>query len=213
MKISKIQIKNFRLLKDFSLDLEDELSLIIGKNNTGKTSILTALDKFLNQSSRKAITLDDFNVGLKKEILGYLSGSKELPVERDYKTLGIELKIFIEYTEQDDLSQVRSLIMSLDPNDNNIVLKFEYNIDLVQLVKLKTDFIEQSKKFDDNPELFLKENLSEYFGSIRKRSLLFSDETIFIDLIKENIRLNNILSFDYISAKRNVTNKDNELLN
>jgi putative ATP-dependent endonuclease of OLD family len=210
LKISKIQIKNFRLLRDFYLDLEDELSLIIGKNNTGKTSILTALDKFLNQSSRNAITLDDFNVGLKKEILGYLSGSNGLPVESDYQKLGIELKIFIEYTEQDDLSQVRSLIMSLDPNDNNIVLKFEYSIDLEQLTKLKTDFIEQSEKFDDNPELFLKENLSDYFGSVQKRSLLFSDDTIFIDLIKENISLANILSFDFISAKRSVTNKDND---
>jgi putative ATP-dependent endonuclease of OLD family len=210
LKISKIQIKNFRLLRDFYLDLGDELSLIIGKNNTGKTSILTALDKFLNQSSRNAITLDDFNVGLKKEILGYLSGSNGLPVESDYQKLGIELKIFIEYTEQDDLSQVRSLIMSLDPNDNNIVLKFEYSIDLEQLTKLKTDFIEQSEKFDDNPELFLKENLSDYFGSVQKRSLLFSDDTIFIDLIKENISLANILSFDFISAKRSVTNKDND---
>ena len=81
MKISKIQIKNFRLLKDFSIDLEDELSLIIGKNNTGKTSILTALDKFLNQSGRRSITLDDFNVELKKVLLQYLSGSKELPTE------------------------------------------------------------------------------------------------------------------------------------
>ena len=76
------------MLKDFSLDLEDELSLIIGKNNTGKTSVLTALDKFLNQSGRKAITLDDFNVELKKELVQYLSGSKELPIENGYQLLG-----------------------------------------------------------------------------------------------------------------------------
>ena len=198
------------MLKDFSLDLEDELSLIIGKNNTGKTSVLTALDKFLNQSGRKVITLDDFNVELKKELLQYLSGSKKFPDENGYQPLGIELKVYIEYTEQDDLSQVRSLIMSLDPNDNNIVLKFEYNIDYEQLLKVKGDYIEQSKRYDDNPELFLKEHLSDYFGSVEKRSLLFTDEAVFIDLIKENIQLNDILSFDFISAKRSVTNKDND---
>ncbi len=38
MKISKIKVKNYRLLKDFDIDLEDELSLIIGKNNCGKTN-------------------------------------------------------------------------------------------------------------------------------------------------------------------------------
>lgn len=210
MKISKIQIKNFRLLKNFSLDLEDELSLILGKNNTGKTSVLTALDKFLNQSSRKSITLDDFNVGLKKELLQYLSGSKELPIENGYQPLGIELKVYIDYTVQDDLSQVRALIMSLDPNDNNIVLKFEYKIDHEQLLKLKGDYTEQSEKFDDNPELFLKEHLGDYFGSVKKKSLLFTDEAVFIDLVKENILLKDILSFDFISAKRSVTNKDND---
>lgn len=46
MKVFKIQISDFRLLKDFSIDVEDELSLVIGKNNTGKTSILSVLDKF-----------------------------------------------------------------------------------------------------------------------------------------------------------------------
>lgn len=33
MRIRQIKIRNFRLLKNFSLDIEDELSLVIGKNN------------------------------------------------------------------------------------------------------------------------------------------------------------------------------------
>ena len=52
MKIEKIKIENYRLLKDFSIDIEDELSLVIGKNNKGKTSLLSVLDKFLNQSDK-----------------------------------------------------------------------------------------------------------------------------------------------------------------
>ena len=55
MKVFKIQIENYRLLKSFSIDLEDELSLVIGKNNTGKTSILSVLDKFLNQSEKNNV--------------------------------------------------------------------------------------------------------------------------------------------------------------
>ena len=31
MKIIKIKVENFRLLKNFNLDLEQELSLVIGK--------------------------------------------------------------------------------------------------------------------------------------------------------------------------------------
>ena len=43
MKINKINVKNYRLLKDFSLELKGDLSLIVGKNNSGKSSVLDAL--------------------------------------------------------------------------------------------------------------------------------------------------------------------------
>ena len=48
MHISKITVKNYRLLKDFSVDLEENLSLIVGKNNSGKTSLLQLLNTMLN---------------------------------------------------------------------------------------------------------------------------------------------------------------------
>ena len=38
MKIKEIKVENYRLLKDFSIDLEDDLSLVIGKNNTGNST-------------------------------------------------------------------------------------------------------------------------------------------------------------------------------
>ena len=49
MKVKKINIQNYRLLKDFSLELKSELSLIVGKNNCGKTSVLSVLEKIINQ--------------------------------------------------------------------------------------------------------------------------------------------------------------------
>lgn len=39
MKIKKLQINNYRMLKNLNFDLENELSLVIGKNNCGKTSL------------------------------------------------------------------------------------------------------------------------------------------------------------------------------
>lgn len=62
MKIFKIEVENFRLLRSFSMDLENELSLVIGKNNTGKTSILFVLEKFLNEPDRNKFLFDDFNI-------------------------------------------------------------------------------------------------------------------------------------------------------
>lgn len=210
MKITMIKINNFRLLKNFTLDIEEDLSLIIGKNNTGKTSILTVLDKFLNSSEKNRITIDDFNVDLKKQLIDIISGEQALGSKDEYYPLGIDLKIYIRYDESDDLSTVSSLIMSLDPDDNNIILSFEYKINYQNLVDIIDAYQANKDKYDEDAVLFLKENLSEFFGPIQRKSLLYKNESIFSDLIKENISLQNVLAFNFISAKRNVTNKDND---
>ena len=66
MKINKINVKNYRLLKDFSLELKGDLSLIVGKNNCGKTSILSILEKIINKSS--SLTWEDINLYHRKVI-------------------------------------------------------------------------------------------------------------------------------------------------
>lgn len=53
MKIAKINIFNYRLLKSFSLNLREDITLVIGKNNTGKTSLLSVMNKFLNPGYEK----------------------------------------------------------------------------------------------------------------------------------------------------------------
>ena len=47
MKLESAQIKNFRMLKEMDIDFEDVLSLVIGKNNSGKTSFLSILQKII----------------------------------------------------------------------------------------------------------------------------------------------------------------------
>ena len=66
MKIKKINIQNYRLLKDFSLELKSELSLIVGKNNCGKTSVLSVLEKIINK--RFSLTWEDINLDHRKVI-------------------------------------------------------------------------------------------------------------------------------------------------
>ena len=50
MVLKEIVVENFRLLKNFKSELKEDLSLIIGKNNCGKTSVLVILDIMLNSS-------------------------------------------------------------------------------------------------------------------------------------------------------------------
>jgi CRISPR-associated exonuclease Cas4 len=51
VKIKKVQIGNFRSIKSLEFDFQD-LTILIGENNTGKTNILKALDLFFSSTVR-----------------------------------------------------------------------------------------------------------------------------------------------------------------
>lgn len=221
MKIFKLEIQNFRLLRAFSMDLEDNLSLVIGKNNTGKTSILTVLDKFLNEKTK--FSYDDLNIDFKNELEGLIL-TAETPAK--FLNKGVKLKLFIEYNEADDLSNVSRVLMDLDPDNNKIVLGFEHVVNYDDFLKIRTDFAVFSanekaknvKKKEYKPrELkdFLKQEMDQYFHT-HKMSFKYDtatdkvNETNFINLDSEGISIKDIISFKYISARRDVTNKEKE---
>lgn len=223
MEIKKIEVQNYRLLSDFSMDLEKNLSLVIGKNNTGKTSILSVLDKFLNDKSR--FTYDDLNVDFKNEFESLVT-LPELPVM--FEPRGIKLKIFIEYNESDDLSNVSRVLMDLDPENNIIVLGFEYTINYEDFIKLRFEYSEFKVHENEKAKIkayteykpkgindFLKKNIDKYF-TLHRYSFRYDlevgavVESEYVDLISENISLRDIINFKYISAKRDVTNKEKE---
>lgn len=59
MKIKTIKIQNFRLLHNISLQLEDETTVVVGRNNCGKTSFSDIIRKFL--SERSTFEIEDFS--------------------------------------------------------------------------------------------------------------------------------------------------------
>lgn len=217
MKITKIDIQNFRLLKNFSIDLEEVFSLVIGKNNTGKTSLLTVLDKFLNDT--KSFSYNDFNIDFKKDLKQIVE--ERTIDEENYTPKGIKLKIFIEYTETDNLANISRVLMDLDPDNNMVVLGFEYALSYENIKKLKSDYQEYKDRLNPSKENtdifngFLEKEYYNYF-KINKYSFEYNisekklNEKNFIRLDDENISIKNIINFKYISAKRDVTNKERE---
>ncbi|UOX33446.1 ATP-dependent endonuclease [Flavobacterium sediminilitoris] len=236
MKIESIHISNFRLLKDFKLDLEDTLSLVLGKNNTGKTSILTCLEKFINSDSDKnKIKAEDFNLDYKKEIEKLITNPKQIENKEEYdKTLyGIKLRLVISYDEKDNTSNIFDLMMDLEPNHNKIVLGYEYSLHFNDYEEMRKEYklfltkekskqtekskLEPSKTYTPKTfEYFFKTNQDKYFKR-RWKSIDYDYEqnliieSNFNDLEKSKLKnnLKDIINFKYIDAKRGVTNKDN----
>lgn len=206
MKIEKIKVNNFRSLKNFCMDLEDELSLIVGKNNNGKTSVIEILNKFLNKSS--TLECDDFNIEYTMDLEKNLKNE-----EYEFIMQGIKLKIFIRYDENDNLSNVSKFLTTLDVENNYIVLDFEYVLNEDNFQLLKTEYLKFIKENSDKDfEYFFRHNYKKYFKFI-KRSLGYDreknkeNEEIYIDLENDK-EINNLVNIKYISAKRAVDNKD-----
>jgi putative ATP-dependent endonuclease of OLD family len=63
MYISKVEIKNFRNLKDISVDLTEKI-ILLGENGTGKSNFLQALRLVLDSSYRPVLTENDFTQGV-----------------------------------------------------------------------------------------------------------------------------------------------------
>lgn len=231
MHISKITVKNYRLLKDFSVDLEENLSLIVGKNNSGKTSLLQLLNTMLNGTEP---TYNDFNLDYRKVLWEQIS-NLEKAKEEDYKEDGISLRLFIEYGEADNLDCLGKILMDLDEHIHTAVIGFDYYLGYANYVNLRKDCRERSEKkkdgikdkteFDEEKllrnefEYLLSKKLGNYFKLTRK-SIEFDiannqpNEENYIDLKKRaDFRLDDLISFGYIDARRNVANvqKDSTL--
>ena len=61
MYISKLKIKNFRIFNDQEIEFNEKLNVIIGPNNSGKSTLITALQILFDKSKRKRLETGDFN--------------------------------------------------------------------------------------------------------------------------------------------------------
>ncbi|MDX8567363.1 ATP-dependent endonuclease [Elizabethkingia sp. HX XZB] len=231
MKAKQLFIKNFRILEDFDIDLENDISLIIGKNNSGKTSILTILDKFINQSDSNKFLIEDFNLNFLESLTDLVKKNETLS-EYEFNSIffGISLRILIEYNNKDSFFFIQKLMLDLDPDNNNIVLGFDYYLNYDKYIELKKDFEEfkdrerQKKKEAEKSEpaknykekdfkTFLRFNYNRYFQLLKKSVFYDKNEGKIIEsnfILIEDIKISDIISFKHISAKRDVTNKETD---
>jgi predicted ATPase len=54
MRIKHVEIENFRLLRKVAIGLEERTTLIVGRNNSGKTSLRGERHQFVRFPKRRA---------------------------------------------------------------------------------------------------------------------------------------------------------------
>ncbi|WP_159990556.1 ATP-dependent nuclease [Pelistega ratti] len=208
MILKKMKVKNFRLLKNFELDFKDELSLVIGKNNCGKTSALIILDKMLNSSK---VMWEDINLECQKEFYEKIIDFDISEQEKVASLEAVNLQLFIEYDDNDSYANIQKFMMDLNPENNIIVLEFISLISAKKIIELKNLISEKNIEDFKSFSKFMSKNFANFFET-KKYSRGFDIESnqITQDRSEEidNKDIQKVVKVAGIRADRAVSNDD-----
>jgi predicted ATP-dependent endonuclease of OLD family len=120
MRISHLEIANFRKLYSVRIDLTDKTTLLVGANNSGKTSAIQALRRFLVKKG-KGFRMQDFTLAHWSALddigKAWEAATVDKPAELDPKLwapLLPMLDIWLQVAENNEIHHVRDLLPSLD---------------------------------------------------------------------------------------------------
>jgi putative ATP-dependent endonuclease of OLD family len=136
MKLKKLEINGFRCLVDFSIEFDDELTVIVGENDSGKTSLIDCLN-IITETGK--VENNDFHYGM-----------NEISIK-----IWVQYAIYeIKYKRQDDSVEIDSFISI--PNDEFIGAVKEI-IDIegfndIDFLKLLADYLGIKYRSNSNIE-------------------------------------------------------------
>lgn len=209
MKIGSITVKNFRLLESVEICLEDDATLIVGRNNSGKTSLTELFRRLLDERSPE-FRLEDFSLGMHEHFwlaLGqYRAEEEENTVRQSLPT--IEVSLTFEYGSEEELGPLSEFIVDLNEECTTAKVVITYELGSGKLGELFADLE------DDRPACFraLRERVPKLFkASIRAEDP--NDPTNTKALESSNLEA--VLQFGFINAQRaldDTSSKDKAVL-
>lgn len=153
MRISQIKIKNFRLLQDVELCLENSTTIIVGRNNTGKTS-LTELFRRLMSESSPTFRLEDFSLGVHERFWKAFQlrheGQDDDKIREELPI--IEATLTIDYYDDKEFGPLSDFIIDLDPSCTEALVTIRYQLEAGKIEPLFEGLVFD----DDKKQLFFK---------------------------------------------------------
>lgn len=195
MRITKIAINNFRLLNNSVMDFDRDLCLLLGRNNTGKTSFMVLIEKFLKSGD---FNFNDFSINLRNKLFAFNETT-------DVNEFAIQLIMTIEYDEKDNLCHLSEFILDLDPECKTVNLLFECSIKKDKLLEGINS--RGSMPLDKYITNHIKECLEKKvytFNSIED----LKTENRYKLIEKEFKEVEKLIDFEIIHAKRSVASSE-----
>ncbi len=209
MKVKSIVIQNFRLLANVEIRLEDRSTLIVGRNNSGKTS-LTELFRRLLDVQPPRFRLEDFSLGTHEQFWNALkqhhAGKEDDVVRQLLPTISVSL--IIEYGDTEEFGALSDFVVDLNSKCTTAKIVATYELAQGKITELFAD-IEKDRNACFRT---LRERVPKLFMvSIRAEDP--NDSTNTKDL--EFVNLQAVLQFGFINAQRaldDASNKENAVL-
>lgn len=118
MRIARVEIENFRLLQNVSIGLEDRTTLIVGRNNCGKTSIAEVFRRLLSDRA-PSFRLEDFSLGCHEQFwrafTAFQAGASRADATAMLPVVSVTLDIAYD-VDAPDLGPLSECIIDLDTN-------------------------------------------------------------------------------------------------
>ncbi|MBR2289671.1 MAG: AAA family ATPase [Clostridia bacterium] len=236
MKISFVEIQNFRKLKQCKIDFGDENTLFVGPNNSGKTSAMEALAKFLVKRNF------DFNdITLSTHTVINKIGEEWINQEYEFKenmekweeVLPV-MDVWLD-VKDDEIQYITHLIPNLDWNGGKVGTRLILQpADIRHMYEEYIESYYQARAVEENDKKSKKiklwpQNLCDYIE--RKMTSLFTLKSYVLDPEKIDIDngiiqltdyqmecseqkpLENIIKIDMIEAQRGFYDPDTSMNN
>ena len=131
MQLAKIRIKNYRLLVDAELEVDPKTTLIVGRNNTAKTSCFECIGKVLDGTP---FSFNDYPL-LKRENL-YTNFASFMAKEITFEDLcerlePISIEFLVDYSldaPEDNLGALSPFIIDVDVDTTTALIRAEYKL-------------------------------------------------------------------------------------
>lgn len=207
MVLTKIYVKNYRLLVDARMDIDSSMTLIVGRNNTAKTSCISIIENVLNGNP---LSYDDYPLIKRQGLFDLVTSFMKKDFSFDDLKEKLEvtsIDFIIDYSLDDPESNLGALspfIIDVDVDTTTALIRAEYNLKLDEITffKLFESAYYNNESFSPNFETYrdiCKSNFEKIFGLKIFAVNPKNDKDI---QIKTQNELISLFPFFYIPAER-----------
>lgn len=130
MRIESAEIRNFRLLADVALALEEQTTVIVGRNNSGKTSLSEVMRRLLTEPNA-SFQLEDFSSASYAGFCAALDAKIAGQGDEAIRALlpAIELRIRLRYDiDSPEFGPLAPFVVDLDPACQHALVVIRYEL-------------------------------------------------------------------------------------